>query len=124
MVVESSVTFAAAERLGARLELPDPSCGFEVAPRFVVPGQEPGYRQFRGPEDDERVVAEIAHYARHVLVPAAERNAGLDGWMAERLAAGEGEADPDLAVPDTLPVGGERRHARNRRIAGSTESGT
>lgn len=87
ITVESSATFPAAERLGARLGLADPSCGLAVAPPFVVPGQEPGYRQFRGPEDHERVVAEIARYAEHVLVPAAERGADLDGWMAasERL---------------------------------------
>lgn len=105
ITVESSATFPTAERLGARLVLADPSCdsrcGFAVAPPFVVPGQEPGYRQFRGPEDHERVVAEIARYAGHVLVPAAERGAGLDGWMAAYDATGE---DGSSKRPWTLPV--------------------
>lgn len=115
VVVESSATFAAAERLGARLELTDPSCGFEVASPFVVPGQEPGHRQFRGPEDGERVVAEIAWYARHVLVPAAERNARLDGWMAERLAAGPGESSRAAwTIPVMLLAHGRAHDAMHR----------
>lgn len=92
VTIEARATFPAAERLGARLELTDPSCGFEVARRFAVAGQEPGFRQFRGPEDDERVVAEIVDYARHVLVPAAEFHGGLDAWMAAYGEHGAGES--------------------------------
>jgi len=115
VVVGSSATFAPAERLGAQLGLTDPSCGFKAARSFAVPGQEPGYRQFRGPEDDERVVAEIADYAQYVLVPAAERNAGLDGWMADRLAAGRGEPSRSAwTIPVMLLAHGRERHAMYR----------
>lgn len=115
VTVEAWATFPAAEWLGARLETADPGCGFEVARPFAVAGQEPGFRQFRGPEDDERVVAEIADYARHVLVPAAELHAGLGAWMAAYAAADQGASSPRAwKIPVMLLAHGREDQALHR----------
>lgn len=82
VTVESSAVGPAAERSGSTSDGTEPDGELPVEPRFVVPGQEPGYRQFRGPEDYDHVVAEIVRYAAQILVPTAERDVGTDAWLA------------------------------------------
>lgn len=68
--VRSWATFSPAERLAGHLELFDADVAFDVAPVFLVPGQTPGYRQFRGPEDDERVLEDVRSYGQDIVLPA------------------------------------------------------
>lgn len=92
--IESSVCFPPAEILAAHLGMA-PGLDFEAAPPFRVPGEREALRQLRGPQDHERVVAEIVEYAEEVLVPAAHE-AGLDRWMAAYAAIGRD--DPEVLV--------------------------
>lgn len=81
--VESSATYAPAEILAAHLGR-SPGFAFDVAPPFQAPGEEESLRQLRGPQDHERVVAEIVAYAEDVLMPAAREPSPLfHRWMAD-----------------------------------------
>lgn len=80
--IESAATYAPAEILAAHLGR-SPGFAFDVAPPFQVPGEKASLRQLRGPQDHERVVAEIVAYAQDVLMPAASEPTPLDRWMAD-----------------------------------------
>jgi hypothetical protein len=81
--IESAATYAPAGILAAHLGR-SPGFAFDIAPPFRVPGEAEALRQLRGPQDHERVVAEIVAYAEDVLMAAASEPIPLfDRWMAD-----------------------------------------
>lgn len=97
--IESAATYPLAEILAGHLGMP-PGVDFDVAPPFQSAEDRESLLQFRGPQDHDRVIAEVVAYAEDVLIPAAE-DACLERWLAAYGALGQD--DPEVRARE-IPV--------------------
>lgn len=97
--IESAATYPPAELLAAHLGMP-PGVDFDVAPPFQSAEDRESLLQFRGPQDHDRVVAEIVSYTDDVLIPAAQ-DACFERWLAAYAALGQD--DPEVLARE-VPV--------------------